>query len=165
MPIGLLQDIAKDLPLNVALLGMDVGEKTIGLALSPPDLSMATPLKTIQRTKFTKDIEVLAAVVSDYEVGGFVIGLPLNMDGTEGRRAQSVRDFAAELSKYPQVAGTKPWIAFFDERLSTDAVGYLVEESVDMSKLKAKSRGLLDQLAAQLILQNALNYIRTSCFR
>lgn len=160
MPIGLLQDIAKDRPQGRSLLGLDVGEKTIGLAYAPPDLLMATPLKTIQRTKFTADMLVLADVVHDFDIGGFIIGLPLNMNGTEGRRTQSIRDFAAEMVRHPDVVGEEPWIALFDERLSTDSVEKLVDDSLDIPIRKAKSKGLIDSLAAQLILQNSLQFLK-----
>jgi putative holliday junction resolvase len=159
MPIGLLHDIAKDCPRGVRLLGIDVGEKTLGLALGDLEQGIATPLKTLMRTSFSRDMSVLAEVVHDYEIGGFIIGLPLNMDGTEGRRAQSVRDFAAEMARHPEVVGPSPWVALFDERLSTDSVERLVEGSVDISKRQAKSKGLIDALAARLILQNALDIL------
>ena len=97
MPIGLLKDLINDAPQGRALLGLDVGKKTIGLALSDPSQSIATPLETIHRTKFTKDMEVLKAVIMEYEIGGFVVGYPVNMDGSEGPRAQSIRDFAIEM--------------------------------------------------------------------
>ena len=96
MSFGLLRDIAQNAPKNTALLGMDVGKKTIGLALSNPGQTIATPLTTIKRQKFSLDMQELAKIVKEYEIGGFVIGLPLNMDGTEGIRSQSIRDFARE---------------------------------------------------------------------
>lgn len=153
MAIGLLKDIKSRMPKNVRLLGMDVGKKTIGLAVSDPEHKVATPLKTIQRTKFTKDMAEIAQVIRDYEIGGFVIGYPLNMDGSEGPRCQSVRNFAEEMEKY---LGGKPWIALWDERLSTDAVEEFVDNFVDIKKSKAKERGITDKLAAQYILQEAL---------
>src|SRR5262245_58480646 len=130
MPVGMFQDIAKTMPRGVALLGLDVGEKTIGLAVCDPGHKVVTPLRTLRRTKFTQDAEAIGAIVRDYEIGGFVIGLPLNMDGSEGRRAQSVRDFALELAKRESAAGREPWIALFDERLSTEAVEDIVDKSV-----------------------------------
>ena len=158
MTIALLKNNAKDCPKDVALLGLDVGKKTIGLALSGPSQITATPLQTITRTKFTKDAEALSRVMDEFEVGGLIIGLPVNMDGTEGPRAQSVRDFALELER---VLGVRVWIALWDERLSTVSV----EESVDRfvekrkTKINAKSSGLIDKLAAQVILQGALDYM------
>jgi putative Holliday junction resolvase len=164
MAIGLLKDIVGDLPKNTRLLGMDVGAKTIGLAMSDHEFKVATPLKTINRTKFMKDMEEIATIVRDYEVGGFVIGLPLNMDGSEGPRCQSVRDFALELVRYPQVVGDKPWLALWDERLSTETVYNFVDNSVDISRSQAKNRGIIDKLAAQHILQGALAFIRAARF-
>lgn len=159
MTVGLLKDIAAKAPKGRALLGIDVGQKTLGLAVADPSMSIATPLYTIQRTKFTKDVEELASVVQDYEVGGFVIGLPLNMDGSEGPRCQSVRDFALELARQPAVVGAKPWIALWDERLSTAAVHDLVDNLVGMKRSKAKEKGITDKLAAVLILQGALDFM------
>jgi putative Holliday junction resolvase len=160
MTIGLLKDIAKKLPQDQSLLGIDVGKKTLGLAVSSN--GVATPLKTITRTKFTKDIEELADIVQDYEIGGFILGLPLNMDGSEGPRCQSVRDFAQELVRYPEVVGPKPWVALWDERLSTVSVEGFVDNSVGIKRSKAKERGITDKLAAQLILQGALDYLENN---
>lgn len=158
-----LKSIAQFCPKNVRLLGMDVGKKTIGLALSGFDHSFATPLQTIKRTKFSKDMEILAGVIAEYEVGGFVLGYPVHMDGTAGRRCQSIRDFAQEMLNHPNVVGAKPWLALWDERLSTDVVEELVDKSVDKRKIKIKSKssGLIDKLAAQLILQGALDYLNS----
>lgn len=158
MTIDLLKNITDTCPKGVALLGLDVGKKTIGLALADPSHNIATPLLTINRTKFTRDMNALLETVADYEVGGFIVGLPVNMDGSEGRRAQSVRDFAIEMEKF---LGNDPWIAFWDERLSTVSV----EESVDKfvskrkTKINAKASGLIDKLAAQTILQGALDFL------
>jgi putative Holliday junction resolvase len=159
MPVGLLKDILRDMPRGVSLLGLDVGAKTLGLAVADPGLTMATPLKTIKRTRFMNDIQELAGVIGDYEIGGYIIGLPLNMDGSEGPRCQSVRDFALELAKYPQIVGDNPWIALWDERFSTETVENLVSDSVDISKRRAKETGLTDMLAASHILQTALDFI------
>lgn len=159
MKIDLLKNNAKKCPENVALLGLDVGKKTIGLALSDPGQSLATPLKTINRTKFTKDMQALSEVIKDYEVGGFIIGYPVNMDGSEGPRAQSVRDFAAEMVRF---LGEGTWVALWDERLSTVSADSVVDNLVEKrkTKIKAKSSGLIDKLAAQTILQGALDFIQ-----
>ena len=162
MTIGLIKDIVKKMPQGQSLLGIDVGKKTLGLAVSGG--SVATPLKTLNRTKFTNDIKDLAKIVREYEIGGFVLGLPLNMDGSEGPRCQSVRDFALELARYPEVVGAKPWIALWDERLSTVSVENFVDESVGINRSKAKERGITDKLAAQLILQGALDYLKLAGF-
>ncbi len=159
MPIGLLKDIIDQIPQNIRLLGMDPGSKTIGLAVSDPAHSIATPLKTVRRTKFTKDIEVLHEVIEEYEIGGFVLGYPVNMDGSEGPRCQSVRDFALEMENHADIFGDNPWIALWDERLSTETVEGFLVESVDMSRTKRKQ--VIDKLAAQHILQGALDFILT----
>lgn len=160
MTIGLLKDIAPKAPKGQRLLGIDVGAKTLGLALSDGG-HIATPLKTLNRTKLSQDALELAKIVRDYEVAGFIIGLPLNMDGSEGPRCQSVRDFAAELAKYPDVVGKTAWIAFWDERLSTASVEDFVDNSVGINQRKAKQQGITDKLAAQHILQGALDYLLT----
>lgn len=157
--IGLLKDIAVHAPKGQSLLGIDIGAKTLGLAVSDDGHKVATPLQTLRRTKFTHDVEELANIVQDYEIGGFVLGLPLNMDGSEGPRCQSVRDFALELVRYPAVVGGKPWVALWDERLSTVSVENFVDNSVGIKRSKAKDKGITDKLAAQLILQGALDYL------
>lgn len=164
MPTGLLKDILGDRPQNGRLLGLDVGRRTIGLALSDPARAFATPLQTIERTKFTKDMEALAKVVAEFEITGFVLGYPLNMNGSVGPRCQSVRDFAAEMVRFPAVVGDQPWIAFWDERLSTVSADNLVDELVEKRKTRvnAKASGLIDKLAAQNILQGALEFMQAS---
>lgn len=159
MPIALLKDIAAIAPRNVRLLGLDLGTKTIGLAVCDEGQSIATPLKTIHRAKFTNDVKALAAVITEYEIGGFVFGWPLNMDGTAGGSCDRVRSFIDEMRKYPHLLGIEQgidlWIALFDERLSTSAVHDFLVNDVDMSRTK---RGqVVDKLAAQLILQGAID--------
>lgn len=155
MTSGYLKEIYRDRPRDVRLMGLDIGKKTIGVALCDPMHSLATPLQTIKRTKFTKDIKVLEGIIRDYEVGGYVLGLPINMDQSEGPRCQAVRDFAAEMRNHPDIFGDDPWIAFQDERFSTLAADSLVDGAV--RKRKAKESGLTDRLAAQVILQSALD--------
>jgi putative Holliday junction resolvase len=156
MAIDLLENMLDSCPQGRVLLGLDVGAKTIGVAVSDSAQRIAMPLKTIKRTKFSKDAEVLLALARDYEVGGYVIGLPLNMDGSEGRRCQSVRDFAAEFAL--RLSG-EVWIALRDERLSTEFVEGFVGEVVDISIRRSKEKGILDKLAAQFILQRALDFM------
>ncbi|MDB2683017.1 Holliday junction resolvase RuvX [Alphaproteobacteria bacterium] len=131
----------------------------MGLALSTPDQSLATPLATIKRTKFTQDMVELTKIAEEYEVGGYVIGLPVNMDGSEGPRAQSIRDFALEMQN---TLGQGTWIALWDERLSTATVNDLVDTVVEKRKTKinSKSSGLIDKLAAQIILQGAIDFVK-----
>ncbi len=160
MPIGLLMEILAQRPENARLLGMDLGSKTIGLSVSDAGQGIATPLKTIKRGKFARDMVELGQVVADYEIGGYVLGYPLNMDGSMGPRCDAVRSFADEMKNYPQFLGTDPWIALWDERLSTVSVEDFLVESVDMSRTKRKQ--VIDKLAAQHILQGALEFIRAS---
>ena len=161
MTIGLLKNISQECPKDAALLGLDVGKKTIGLALCAAGQGLATPLETIKRTKFMHDVEAIKRVIAEYDVGGFVIGLPVNMDGSEGPRAQSIRDFAIE---FDNALGGENWIAFWDERLSTVSVEESVDNFVEKRKTKtnAKASGLIDKLAAQVILQGALDFIRNA---
>lgn len=160
--IDMLKNMADSCPQDKALLGLDVGKKTIGVALCHGGHALATPLLTIKRTKFTRDILELEALVKEYDVGGFIIGLPVNMDGSEGPRAQSVRDFAAELVRYPAVVGAQPWVALWDERLSTVSVEDMVDTFVDKKSKRrgAKDSGLIDKLAAHLILEGALEFMK-----
>lgn len=134
------------------LLGLDLGTKTIGLAIADRTLTVATPLDTIRRTKFTKDAEALFAVVDARQVGALVIGLPLNMDGSEGPRCQSTRQFATNLVGKRDLA-----IAFWDERLSTAAV---TRTLIDADASRARRGELVDKMAAAYILQGALDAIR-----
>ena len=139
------------LPRNQRLLGLDVGEKTVGLALSDPALSVASPISTIKRTKFTADANALLKLAAERGVGGLVIGLPLNMDGSEGPRCQSVRQFAANLLKLKDLP-----ILFWDERMSTMAVE---REMIAHDLSRAKRDKVVDQAAAAFILQGALDAI------
>lgn len=146
-----LRDLKELMAPKVRLMGLDVGEKTIGLALSDTARMIATPFETIKRTKFMKDAENLLAKAEKEGVGGFVIGLPLNMDGTEGPRVQSVRQFAlnlSDLTPYP--------IAFQDERLSTVAV---TRTLLDADATRKRRKVLVDKLAASYILQGALDFL------
>lgn len=157
MPIGQLKEIYDQCPQDCRLLGLDIGKKTIGLSVSDSRHSLATPLKTVERTKFTQDILKLDTVIKEYEIGGYVLGYPVNMDGSEGPRCESVRHFADEMVNYPQIFGTDPWISLWDERLSTASVERFLVKSVDMSR---KRRGeVVDKLAAQHILQGALDFL------
>ncbi len=161
MPVLFLKDSANTAPKNAKILGLDVGKKTIGLSLSDSAHTIATPLKTIHRKKFTRDADMIAALINEYEIGGFIIGYPINIDGTEGRSCQSIRDFAAEFVKHPAIIAhlPDPWVALWDERFSTDTVEGFVDKHVDISKRRAKDRGIIDKLAACHILQTAINYI------
>ena len=137
------------LPPGSRLLGFDVGEKTIGLAVSDPGLAIASPLMTLRRGKFTADAERLGRLIGERRVGGLVVGLPVNMDGSEGPRCQSVRQFAVNLLGRLDLP-----LAFWDERLSTAAVTRAMLDA-DLSR---RRRGeIVDQLAAAYILQGLLD--------
>ncbi len=158
--MDLLEKIMDSCPRDVVLMGMDVGKKTIGIALSDSGQSIATPHSTISRKKFRHDLGQIERIIRDYHVGGFVIGYPLNMDGSAGPKCQSVRDFAlefeAQLSDEFKTDGGV-WVALKDERLSTSCVEGVIAADFDISRRKAKDRGLIDKLAAQVILQGALD--------
>lgn len=154
MTIVPLKELRTALPKGKRLIGIDHGSKTWGLAISTPELSMATPLKTINRTKFKEDVRALAAICAEYGVGGFVIGLPLGMDGAEGPRVDSVRHFAENLLQARDIFGFEPPISFFDERLSTYAVDEFLNERTKLSRRRRDK--IIDKLAAQVILQGAL---------
>lgn len=147
-----LEEFLDALQKNMRLLGLDIGEKTVGLAISDPGLTVASPLETIRRTKFTEDARKLSAVIDDRKVGGLVLGLPRNMDGSEGPRCQSVRQFARNLV---EVAGITLPVFFWDERLSTSAIHRFLIDEADMTR---KRRGeVVDKMAAGFILQGALD--------
>lgn len=140
---------AAALPRGRAILGLDLGAKTIGVAVSDTRRSVASPLETIRRAKFTADAAALLALAAGREGAGFILGLPRNMDGSEGPRCQSTRAFARNLSRLTQSP-----IAFWDERLSTVAVERTLLEA-DSSR---KRRGeVIDKMAAAFILQGALD--------
>ena len=131
------------------LLGLDIGTKTIGLALSDAMHLIATPLETVQRTKFTKDAEVIFGIIETHDIAGLVLGLPLNMNGSEGPKCQSVRQFGRNLLKQQEFA-----LYFQDERLSTVAVRHTLEEADFSHDKRAK---LVDSMAASFILQGVLD--------
>lgn len=137
------------------LLGLDLGEKTIGVAISDPGLTIASPIDTIRRLKFTEDVKTLVRMVQGRDVGGIVVGLPINMDGTQGPRCMSVRHFAENLIGRADLWGNEPEIAFWDERLSTAVVQRFLTDEVDMRRNKRAQA--VDKMAAAYILQGALD--------
>jgi putative Holliday junction resolvase len=137
---------------GMRLLGIDPGSKTLGLALSDGLLTVASPLRTLARGKFAADAAQLAKIVASQGVFGFVIGLPLNMDGSEGPRAQSARALMRNLAQFIDLP-----MAFWDERLTTAAAERALLEA-DMSRRKRDER--IDAVAASLILQGALDRMR-----
>jgi putative Holliday junction resolvase len=154
MPILPLLGLPEALPPKARLMGLDLGTKTIGLALSDPGLAIASPLETIRRGKrFAEDAKALLALIEGRGVGGLVLGLPVNMDGSEGPRAQSTRAFAENLLKLKDLP-----LAFWDERLSTAAVNRFLIEEADMTRRRRAQ--VVDKMAAAYILQGALDAIR-----
>jgi putative Holliday junction resolvase len=139
------------LPARGALLGLDLGTKTIGVAVSDPDRRLAAGVETIARRAFQVDAARLLALASDRRIVGFVLGLPLNMDGSEGPRAQSTRAFARNLARLTELP-----IALWDERLSTAAVE---RELIAADASRAKRAAVIDQHAAAFILQGALDFL------
>jgi putative pre-16S rRNA nuclease len=137
------------LPRHARLLGLDLGTKTIGLALSDVERRIASPLETLKRTKFRPDAKRLQDIVARFDIGGAVMGLPLNMDGSEGPRAQATRAFARNLA--PMLLCP---IAFWDERLSTMAVTRTLLEA-DASR--SRRAELVDKMAAAYMLQGFLD--------
>jgi len=149
MPVLSLAQLKETLGPGRRLLGLDVGAKTIGIAIADSRLTVASPLATLRRGKFAADAERLKALIAERAVGGLVIGLPLNMDGSEGPRCQSVRQFAANLLQRIDIA-----VAFWDERLSTAAVTRALI-AADMSRKRRAE--VVDKAAAAYILQGALD--------
>ncbi|MBB3890391.1 putative Holliday junction resolvase [Phenylobacterium haematophilum] len=145
-----LTELPALLPRYSALIGLDLGEKTIGVAVSDVTRMVASPLELIRKTKFTAEANRLFALIDEREVGAIVIGLPVNMDGTEGTRCQSNRAFARNLLRLRDIP-----IAFWDERMSTMAVNRVLVEEADVTR--ARRAELVDKMAAAWILQGALD--------
>ena len=149
MPVIVLTDTITALPRRGALIGLDLGTKTIGVAVSDPDRRLAAGVTTIARRTFSADAERVLTPAAERQAVGFILGLPINMDGSEGPRAQSTRAFARNL------AGRTPLpIALWDERLSTAAVE---RELIAADVSRAKRKAVIDQHAAAFILQGALD--------
>jgi len=148
-PILPLIDAASLWPDRGALVGLDLGTKTIGVAASDPDRRLATGVETIRRKTFSADAERLLAMARERNAVGFVLGLPINMDGSEGPRAQSTRAFARNFAQKTELP-----IALWDERLSTAAVE---RELISMDMSRARRAEVIDEHAAIFILQGALD--------
>ncbi|SER53318.1 putative holliday junction resolvase [Tranquillimonas rosea] len=146
-----IEDFLAALPRGTAIGGLDFGTKTIGVAVSDGMLSVATPLQTIRRKKFTSDADALARIVADRRLGGLVLGLPRNMDGSEGPRCQSTRAFARNLRGVLDLP-----LTFWDERLSTVAAERALLEADTSRKRRSE---VIDHVAAGVILQGALDRI------
>tara|TARA_A100001011_G_C14272127_1_gene827446 strand:+ start:1255 stop:1728 length:474 start_codon:yes stop_codon:yes gene_type:complete len=153
MIIDPIKDFVREIPIFGALMGIDLGTKTIGVAVSDQRRTIATGIQTIKRTKFQQDLKTLELLIEHREIKGIVIGLPKNMNGTEGRRCQSTRAFAKNLS----ITITIP-ITFWDERLSTIAA----ERSLIAANTSRQRRTeVIDYVAASFILQGALDRLTT----
>jgi putative Holliday junction resolvase len=151
-PLIAIEDLPQLLAPEARLLGLDVGTKTVGMALSDVTRSIATPYDTVRRTKFTADAKTIRDAVETNGVGALVIGLPLHLDGSEGRRAQSTRAFARNLAAHVEVP-----MVFWDERLSTAAVERHLIEADASRKRRAE---VIDRMAAAYILQGALDRLK-----
>jgi putative Holliday junction resolvase len=153
MSVIALTDLPAALPHGAPLAGLDLGEKTIGVAVSDTTRMIASPLETIRKVKFTDDAAALFRLMESRAAGGLVIGLPVNMDGSEGPRAQSVRAFARNLLRLRDLP-----IAFWDERMSTMAVNRMLIDEADATR--ARRAQVVDRAAAAWILQGALDRMR-----
>ena len=155
MPIVDLQDLSSAAPPRTPFAAVDVGEKTIGVAVSDRERMIASPLELIRKSKFTDDATRLFALMQGRGAEGLIVGLPVNMDGTEGPRCQSSRAFARNLLRLKDLP-----IAFWDERLSTAAVQRMLTSEADLSR--ARRGELVDKAAAAWILQGALDRLRSA---
>lgn len=147
--VGAIDEVAQYLPKRGGLVGLDLGTKTIGVAVSDPDRKLATGLETIARKSFTADASRVLDIALERAAVGYVLGLPINMDGSEGPRAQSTRAFARNLAKLTDLP-----IVFWDERMSTMAVE---RELIAADVSRKKRAAVIDQHAAAYILQGALD--------
>ena len=147
-----VRSLVNVLPEGKKLLGIDLGTKTIGLAVSDPSLKIASPIKTLSRSKLKKNSTEIAFIASEHAIGGIIVGMPINMDGTVSARAQATKDWAFSLVELLFVP-----IAFWDERLSTAAVEKAMIKA-DLSRKRRAKR--IDSAAATYILQGALDFIQ-----
>ena len=153
VPVLDLLDLPAACPPGTPWLGLDLGENTIGVAASDTSRMIASPLELIRKEKFSLDAARLIKLMNGRNVSALVIGLPMNMDGTEGPRAQSCRAFARNLERLRPVN-----VAFWDERLSTSAVERFLIDELDLSR--KRRAGVVDRTAAAWILQGALDRVR-----
>ena len=163
MALRNLTDLRQALAPGKRLLGLDLGSKTIGLAVSDPGLSVASPIGALKRGKFTADARELAKLMAERGVGGLVIGLPVNMSGDEGPAAQAARQYALNLLERGDIFPQQPEIALWDERMSTMAVNRLLVDQADLSRKRRAE--VVDKMAAAYILQGALDALRHQAAR
>ena len=153
MPVFDLADLPAACPPSTPWLGLDLGEKTIGVAASDASRMIASPLQLVRKVKFTQDAEAVLKLMAGRNASALIIGLPLNMDGTEGPRAQSCRAFARNLDRIRPTP-----VAFQDERLSTSAVERFLIDELDLTRKRRAD--VVDRTAAAWILQGALDRLR-----
>ena len=144
-----IEDFAASLPKHRAVMGLDLGDKTVGVAVSDLMGTVATPLETVRRKKFTLDAARLLEIIKGRDIAGIVLGLPRNMDGSEGPRCQKTRAFARNLSRLTELP-----IGFWDERLSTVAAERALLEADTSRKRRSE---VIDHVAASYILQGVLD--------
>lgn len=154
MSIVKLEKLEENPHSDKRLMALDLGTKTIGVAISNPERTMAFPVETVKRVKLLPDLERLATLAKEWDTTLFILGLPLNMDGSEGPRCQATRAFADNLLKNESLFHMKPLIVFEDERLSTHAAEDLLINDLNMKRKKRKA--IIDQMAAVQILKSAL---------
>jgi putative Holliday junction resolvase len=146
-------EFVKGLQPNSRLLGLDIGTKTIGVAVGSIQGGFASPLEVIKRSKISRDAQSLNKIIADYGVIGLVVGWPLNVDGTESKRCQATKDIMIEIMKYtPSLP-----ITFHDERFSTKKADTFMIDDVDLSRIRRSE--IVDKMAAQIILQDFLDSI------
>ncbi|HEV7371378.1 Holliday junction resolvase RuvX [Arenibaculum sp.] len=147
-------DLPRAVPKGKRLLGLDLGTRTIGMAVCDPGLRLATAVGTIRRLKLAEDLRALARAVREWDAGGFVIGLPISMDGRHGPATDRVRSFGASLLQHADLLGCEPEIAYWDERLSTHAA---TEAMIEAGMKRRRREELVDAVAAAHILQSYLD--------
>ena len=150
-----ISELMKTFPKGTRLLGLDVGKKNIGIAISDLGLKIASPNSNLKRTKLKKDIESIEQIVLDKNIGGLICGLPIELDGSEGKACQSIRQFVKDVNAELSID-----ISFWDERLSTVAVERVLIEEANLSRHRRAQ--IVDKVAAVYILQSALDYLSSN---
>ena len=150
-----VSELIKTFPKGSRLLGLDVGKKNIGIAISDLGLKIASPNSHLKRTKLKKDIESLEQIILDKNIGGLICGLPIKLDGSEGKDCQSIRQFAKDVNAEISIG-----ISFWDERLSTVAVERVLIQEANLSRQRRAQ--IVDKVAAVYILQSALDYLSSN---
>ena len=150
-----ISELMKTFPKGTRLLGLDVGKKNIGIAISDLGLKIASPNSNLKRTKLKKDIESIEQIVLDKNIGGLICGLPIELDGSEGKACQSIRQFVKDVNAELSID-----ISFWDERLSTVAVERVLIEEATLSRHRRAQ--IVDKVAAVYILQSALDYLSSN---